>query len=51
MKTQSKEGHINKGNITKKSKDRFQQPGKKKKSSPLKSIGKEKGQGGERNNK
>lgn len=36
MKAQSKEGHINKGNIRKKSKDRVQQPEEKKKYSPQK---------------
>lgn len=41
MQAQSKEGHINKGNIREKNKDRVQQPKKKKES--LKEIGKEKG--------
>lgn len=40
MQAQSEEGHINKANIRKKSKDRVQQP---KNPIPLKEIGKEKG--------
>ena len=46
MQARSEEGHINKGNIRKKSKDRVQQP---KKNIPFKEIGK--GQGGRRRKK